>query len=179
MEKNLAIDANDENYYECIRYSAIIREMFGNKTFIFKHLQEAIYNLPNTHAQALNQKFHFFDSDEKEEDFRTYYFQALKKLAESDAQYCFLTQTYINYLTKLDILTLNSDLKQPNIDLIPIKCTPLPARCKNALTKYGVNTISDLRALTLKQISDFRNIGTKSANEIQQIMYDNYGIILV
>lgn len=61
MSKNLAIDANEDNYDECVRYSSLIREMFGNHTFILEHLKNAMHELPSILVQALNQTFNLFD----------------------------------------------------------------------------------------------------------------------
>lgn len=178
MSKNLAIDVNEDNYDECVRYSALIRELFGNRTFILEHLKNAMYELPSIQAQALNQTFNLFEADASEMDCKSFYFKALNILAGLDVKYMFLTQTYIEHLKELDLLTLNSDLKSPSIDLLLIESTPLPARAKNALIMGGVKTIGTLRLLTLKDICGYRNIGETTAKEIQEIMKETYGIII-
>lgn len=178
MSKNLAIDANKDNYDECLRYSSLIREMFGNRTFILEHLKNAMYELPAILAQALNQTFNLFEADASEMDCKSFYSKALSMLAELDSKYRFLTQTYIEYLQQLDAFTINSDLKSPSIDLILIEATPLSPRAKNALTRSGIKTIGDLRAKTLKEILNIRNIGEDTGKEIQKIMKEIYEVII-
>lgn len=178
MSKNLAIDANEDNYDECLRYSSLIREMFGNRTFILEHLKNAMYELPAILAQALNQTFNLFEADASEMDCKSFYSKALSMLAGLDSQYRFLTQTYIEYLKQLDAFTINSDLKSPSIELLLIEATPLSPRAKNALTRSGIKTIGDLRAKTLKEILNIRNIGEDTGKEIQQVMKKDYEIII-
>ena len=177
MSKNLAIDANKDNYDECLRYSALIREMFGNRTFILKHLKDAMHELPSIPAQALNQTFNLFKPNASI-DCKSSYPKALSMLAGLDSKYKFLTQTYIEYLQQLDAFTINSDLKSPSIDLILIEATPLSPRAKNALTRSGIKTIGDLRAKTLKEILNIRNIGEDTGKEIQKIMKEIYEVII-
>lgn len=178
MAKNLAIDATEENYSECVRYSSLVREMFGNKTFIFENLEQALYSLPALKIKALNQAFGLFEAEDYDVDCQSFYYPALKDLAEADDQYMFLTETYIKYIQNLDAYTLDYDLECPSIDLILIEATPLPARAKNALIRYKIKTVGDLRRKTLKELMRIRNIGQDTASEIQRIMKETYGIIL-
>ena len=178
MSKNLAIDANEDNYDECVRYSSLIREMFGNRTFILEHLKNAMYELPAILAQALNQTFNLFEADASEMNCKSFYSKALNMLTELDSQYKFLTQTYIEYLEQLDASTINSDLKSPSIELLLIEATTLSPRAKNALKMARIHTIGDLRAKTLKEILKYRNIGENTGKEIQQVMKKDYEIII-
>jgi DNA-directed RNA polymerase subunit alpha len=47
---------------------------------------------------------------------------------------------------------------------------PLPTRTINALKKHGINSLSDLRAKSDEEISDIKNLGEKSIEEIKKLL---------
>ena len=47
---------------------------------------------------------------------------------------------------------------------------PLPTRTINALKKHGINSLSDLRAKSVDEISDIKNLGEKSIEEIKKLL---------
>lgn len=183
MSKILAIDLpacsskEDERIAE--RYSDIIREFFGNKTFLLKRFRLAMYELPNDVAKYLAMRFNLYgESDPSYE-----YSSALTKKVERclfrlDNDFPFLTESIIQKLQKMDQQTLNSDLKTPAIDAVEIASLPISPRIRNSLIRNRVYTISDLRKLTKKEILKFRNLGTKSLQEICNCLKNKYQIIL-
>jgi len=47
---------------------------------------------------------------------------------------------------------------------------PLPTRTINALKKHGITSLSDLRSKTDEEISDIKNLGEKSIDEIKKLL---------
>lgn len=183
MSKILAIDlpsdASKEDLKIAENYSNMIREFFGNKTFMLNRLTSAMYKLPNDVAEYLSERFELFDENSSSNNYSSSFVRrAEKALKNLDESFQFLTETFICHLKELDSTTLNSGLENPSIDTIKISDTKLDARIKNALRYNGINTISDLRKHTLKEISRFRNIGEKSIEDLKKYVEKNFNLIL-
>ncbi|WP_128008854.1 DNA-directed RNA polymerase subunit alpha C-terminal domain-containing protein [Mycoplasma sp. ATU-Cv-508] len=56
--------------------------------------------------------------------------------------------------------------KKPVNKTIPISQLELSVRSFNSLKRAGYNTLEDLASLTAKELSDIRNLGKKSEQEI-------------
>ncbi len=61
----------------------------------------------------------------------------------------------------------SSEIKSDNSSVDDL---PLPTRTINALKKHGINSLSDLRSKTDEEISDIKNLGEKSIEEIKKLL---------
>jgi DNA-directed RNA polymerase subunit alpha len=70
-------------------------------------------------------------------------------------------------LTSLFSHTVASEVKSDNSSIDDL---PLLTRTINALKKHGINSLSDLRAKSDEEISDIKNLGEKSIEEIRKLL---------
>jgi len=63
--------------------------------------------------------------------------------------------------------TSAAELKSDNSSVDDL---PLPTRTINALKKHGINTLADLRTKSDEEISDIKNLGEKSIDEIKKLL---------
>jgi len=56
------------------------------------------------------------------------------------------------------------------VENINVEELPLPTRTMNALKKQGINTLSQLVAMTDEELSDIKNLGEKSVQEIKKLL---------
>ena len=61
------------------------------------------------------------------------------------------------------------------IDDIPLQQLSISRRTRNALLRYGIKTLGDIKALSIYDLEGIRNIGISAITDIN-IMLDSYGL---
>lgn len=61
------------------------------------------------------------------------------------------------------------------IDDIPLWQLSISRRTRNALLRYGIKTLGDIKALSIYDLEGIRNIGISAITDIN-IMLDSYGL---
>lgn len=172
MEKQLAIDCTVENYDECLRYSKLIREAFGLKTFSLEDLKQALYQLPKKESIYIANKFHLFENDEKDE-FESLssvtWYNAKISLKELDKKFHFLTKTKIKYLHERDNYLLSEKDYSPILEL-KVQDLEFSSRAKNVFRQNSIITLEDLTSRTIYELSRLRNLGSSSIFEIKETL---------
>jgi DNA-directed RNA polymerase subunit alpha len=75
-----------------------------------------------------------------------------------------------NESQNLDALFQQTSAAELKSDNSSVDDLPLPTRTINALKKHGINTLADLRTKSDEEISDIKNLGEKSIDEIKKLL---------
>lgn len=169
--RQLAIDATQENYEEALKFSEMIREFLGFKTFSLEVLKEAMYELSNIESIYLTQQFDLLDDVEEEDiNFPLSIRSTVKSsLFRLDRKYFFLTESKIKHLQELNEKTLKNPEYSSEYNM-RIEDSPLSSRIKNALRVKKIETVGDLSFYRPQDLIKFRNLGTQSVQEIQKFV---------
>jgi len=65
---------------------------------------------------------------------------------------------------------VNSNIKKKSVEDASIDDLPLPTRTINALKKHGIKSLSQLMDKTQEELSDIKNLGEKSVEEINKLL---------